>query len=365
MTSGNIVVVSNTQLVTVNGGGQPPNVVITDEQWNPPTLGFYLQNSGGSGYVILSINYEGASGDWEPIHVPGYTSTWVNLDFSNSGAPNEFASCTGPYFCCPYPPGPDSSPPSVWVMQVMPDNAATTENQVIYETESNYNAYTSTGEIISSGVLVQAVSQPTDAGVIIGASVFGGIAAIGYALSSTPTMLGNGAPDIVGGDYSEDQLAMIDGWNDEWNRKQAVEEAHRKQDEVIDQFTHSDTLDLYEELVDGYVPDDIKPWMLEPLNPLSTVKDIAMTARDGFEAITGRTLPPTPGDQSIPLNSTESGQAADNFYKGLSNFLPSPVKAPVQSVIKGVDQLNNFINSPVPSPSEILSKGIGMVTGGG
>jgi hypothetical protein len=270
--------------------------MITDEQWNPPTLGFYLQNSGGSGNVVLFINYEGASGEWQPIHVNGYTPTYVTLDFSSGGAPNEFASCTGPYFCCPYPPGPDSSPPSVMVGQVIPDNAATTENQVIYDTETNYNAYTSTWEYISSEVYVQTISQPSiDAGAATAATVAGAAAAIGIGLSSAPRILGTGATPITVPQTDDDlarQAEQREQWENDWRWKEHKQRLDDLHEHVFDQL----------------------PFLAS--TPLGDANDALAFAAKTFEALNGSSVP-LQGEEQFDLTQEQKDYRMHEVENGL------------------------------------------------
>jgi len=106
---------SHTQYITFTQGGPPPQVSIVGVQWIPPTLSFYLQNSGGSGYVTIAIFAGGYFGTFD-FHVDAYASTSVNLNFSDY---------TG------------SAQPSVQVVDQRSDSSVTrTESSVQYTTET-------------------------------------------------------------------------------------------------------------------------------------------------------------------------------------------------------------------------------------
>lgn len=81
-TSMSYVVNSFTQFRTITDGGLPPQVSINGIQWSPPTLSFYVQNSGGSGTVTIAI-FDGdfLVGTYN-FHVDAYSSTPVYLNFS-------------------------------------------------------------------------------------------------------------------------------------------------------------------------------------------------------------------------------------------------------------------------------------------
>ena len=60
--------------------GEPPNVVIASQTWNPPVLTLYLQNFGGSGTITLLVFVNGYSGR-QKFHIRAYDSLTLNIRF--------------------------------------------------------------------------------------------------------------------------------------------------------------------------------------------------------------------------------------------------------------------------------------------
>jgi len=59
--------------------GEPPNVVITDQKWDPPLLTLFFKNNGGSGTITLRFTIGGSS-QYDTVHLnAGASSTYTRI----------------------------------------------------------------------------------------------------------------------------------------------------------------------------------------------------------------------------------------------------------------------------------------------
>jgi len=130
-----LVVHSRTEYSTIRGGGEAPRVFISDIQWNPPYLSFYIQNRGGAGFVSLVVSAGGTSRTLE-YHVDAHSTTLVSLTFVD-------------YL--------GSGWPVVEVVDQIPDLSTRTETVVIYDTRTSQFYTTRTDPIIVTQQLTSSI----------------------------------------------------------------------------------------------------------------------------------------------------------------------------------------------------------------
>jgi len=116
LTSVSVTQLSYTQVQTVPGSGPPPFITVSGIQWNNNTsqLSFYMQNSGGSGTVVLAIFVDGYSGT-QQFHIDAMSANTFTLNFP---------SYTG------------STPPLIRVVQQIPDSGPVPQQVVTWTMES-------------------------------------------------------------------------------------------------------------------------------------------------------------------------------------------------------------------------------------
>ena len=64
--------------------GEPPNVIITDQKWDPPLLTLFFKNNGGSGTITLRFTIAG-SNQYDTVHLNARASSTYTRIFATLG----------------------------------------------------------------------------------------------------------------------------------------------------------------------------------------------------------------------------------------------------------------------------------------